>query len=73
MTPGWLYSPTRLGLVVLGLSGPSPQEKPRGARLARELSHPFSLVDALDSRWLHQHGGERASSPERVEASIATR
>ena len=33
--------------VVSGLSGPGPEEEPRGADLAQELSHPFSLAFAL--------------------------
>jgi len=39
-----------------------------GVKLARELSHPFSLSNALSySAWVHQQRGERQATQERAE------
>ena len=72
MTPGWLSIFAALALWLLGYPDQALKSSHEALTLARELSHPFSLAEALGyAAWLHQFRREGQAVQERAEAVIA--
>ncbi|MFQ5859545.1 MAG: AAA family ATPase, partial [Anaerolineae bacterium] len=58
-------------LWLLGYPDQALQRSRDALTLARDLSHPFSLANALSyAAWVHQHCGERQAAQDRAEATV---